>query len=85
MLHQSIETSRRLGAVVWARHGETALHAVEERLGAATPDDANDPEPASLIRQGGVWAISWRQESGTLPHLKGLADIATLVGRRDQF
>ena len=86
MLHQSIETSRRLGAVVWARHGETALQAVEERSLGATPNDANDPEAdtASLIRQGGVWTISWRHESGTLRHLKGVADIATLVSRRDQ-
>lgn len=28
--------------------------------------------------------ISWRHELGTLRHLKGLADIATLVARRDQ-
>ena len=87
MLHRSIATSRRLGAVVWARDGEAALHAVEERLGAATPDDDaidSEAETASLIRHGGVWTVSWRHESGTLPHLKGLADIATLVGRRDQ-
>ena len=85
MLQQSIETSRRLGASVWVRHGEIALQAVEQRSDAATSDgDDSLPETAVLIRQGGVWTISWRQESGTLPHLKGLADIATLVGHRDQ-
>ncbi len=86
MLHQSIETSRRLGAAVWVRQGETALRAVEERSAASTPGGADDSEPetASLIRQGSVWTISWHHATGTLPHLKGLADIATLISRRDQ-
>ena len=86
MLHQSIETSRRLGAAVWVRHGETALRDIEERAAASTPDGADDAEPAvaSLIRRGGVWTISWQHESGTLPNLKGMADIATLLARRDQ-
>jgi hypothetical protein len=86
MLHQSIETSRRLGAVVWVRQGEAALRAIEERPAVSTPDGTDDSEPgtASLIRQGRVWTISWHHETGTLPHLKGLADIATLISRRDQ-
>ena len=86
MLHQSIESSRRLGAAVWVRQGETALRAVEERSAASTPDGTDDSahETASLIRQAGVWTISWHHETGTLPNLKGLADIATLISRRGQ-
>ncbi len=86
MLRQSIETSRRLGASVWVRHGEIALEFIEERVAASTPNGADDSEPetASLSLHGGVWTITWQHESGTLPHLKGLADIATLVSRRDQ-
>ncbi len=85
MLRQSIETSRRLGANVWLRHGQAALQAIDGRSATATSADADrEPERASLVRHGGAWTISWRHESGTLPHLKGLADIATLVGRRDK-
>lgn len=84
MLHRSIDIARHLGAAVWLRHGEVALQAVEERVAAADPaaPDVSGPVTASLIRHGGVWTISWQHESGTLPHRKGLADIATLVARR---
>ena len=44
----------------------------------------SEPDVASLVRRGRTWTASWRQESGTLPHLKGVADIATLVGHRGQ-
>ena len=86
LLHESIETSRRLGAAVWERQGENALRGIEEGWAATAPDGADEagPQLASLIRHGAVWTISWRDESGTLPHLKGLADIATLVARRGQ-
>jgi len=85
-LQRSIDTSRRLGATVWMRHGEAALRIAEERSSPAEPDDADATElgHASVVRHGGVWTISWRHESATLPHLKGLADIAVLVERRGQ-
>jgi hypothetical protein len=84
MLLQSIETSRRLGAAVWERHGQAALRAIGGRSPASTRNGADDTESelASLVRRGGVWTISWQDESGTLPNLKGLADIAVLVRRR---
>lgn len=86
MLRQSIEMSRRLGATVWVRHGERELLAVKNRSAPFTPDRAGEPvsATAALIRQGGVWTVSWGHASRTMPHLKGLVDIATLVGRRDQ-
>lgn len=84
MLHRSIETSRRLGAAVWERRGETELRAIDERSVSSPWSESNDAEPelASLVHRGRVWTISWQHESGTLPNLKGLADIAILVRRR---
>jgi hypothetical protein len=86
LLRRSIDTSRRLGAVVWERRGEVALRSVEGRFGSGGPTCASEPEPevALLVRQGGVWKVSWRDESASLPHLKGLADIAALVSRRGE-
>ena len=86
MLRQSILTSRSLGATIWVSHGERALLATNERSAGMTPDGADQSAPvtASLIRHGAVWAIAWQAESRSMPHLKGLADIATLVGRRDR-
>lgn len=86
LLGQSIVTSRSLGASVWASHGERALLATNQRSAATTPHrgDESATAIASLIREDGVWTISWQDESRTVPHLKGLADIATLISRRDQ-
>ena len=86
LLTQSILTSRSLGATVWASQGERALLSNDEGPTLITPGsvDESAAATASLIRQGGVWTISWQDESRTMPHLKGLSDIALLVGRRDQ-
>ncbi len=86
MLGRSITISRRLGATVWVRDGETALLALDQRSAAVTSIGTDElvAESASLVRRGGVWTISWPHESATLAHVKGLADIATLVSRRGQ-
>ncbi|MEX1162100.1 MAG: AAA family ATPase [Nitriliruptor sp.] len=86
MLRQSVATARRLGAEVWVRQGTAAL----ETLSTDEPEPANRSATrptaavASLTRSNGVWSISWRAEHAHLPHLKGLADIATLVRLRGQ-
>jgi hypothetical protein len=41
--------------------------------------DARDAGGASLVRAGKVWHVAWREEHGSIPHAKGLADIAALV------
>ena len=86
MLQQAIDTAGRLGANVWVRRSEVAFDAVRTRTVVATAGAGgrSEPDVASLVRRGRTWTASWRQESGTLPHLKGVADIATLVGNRGQ-
>jgi hypothetical protein len=39
------------------------------------------PAAASLRRQGAVWLVSFGGREATVPHTKGLADIARLVSR----
>jgi hypothetical protein len=84
MIQQSIDTACRLGATVWARLGEDVLKAMAEPCsGDPIPENRwADAERASLVRDGKVWTAAWRGESGSLPHIKGLADIAVLVERR---
>jgi hypothetical protein len=81
MLQSSIETARRLGAAVWIEDGEAAQRALTQRIG--NPVVINEPEAdakhAALTRAGKVWTVSWRGEHGSLPHVKGLSDIAVLV------
>ena len=80
LLQQSLATARRLGATVWVRQGEAALRALSGTHPAATPaGPAPSPRTASLSRSGGIWTVAFAGEEGNLPHVKGLADIATLV------
>ncbi|MFN3215837.1 MAG: ATP-binding protein [Acidimicrobiales bacterium] len=73
MLQGSIETAQKLGAAVWVRQGESAQRGSTSRA-----------EHASLVRAGKVWTVAWREEQGSLPHAKGLADLAVLVQRPGQ-
>ncbi|MDX2344251.1 MAG: hypothetical protein QNL12_11225, partial [Acidimicrobiia bacterium] len=84
MLHQSIETSRRLGATVWVRSGEAALREVASSEAESNAKNEPDFEIATLIRTEKVWTVSWRTEHGSLPHVKGLTDIAVLLRHRGQ-
>lgn len=81
MLHRSIAIARQLGAAVWVRHGEAARGALATNgaAGARRTAEGLAAEKVSLARSGNVWTLSWRAERAHLPHLKGLADIATLV------
>ncbi len=84
MLQQSIETSRRLGATVWVRSGEAALREVASSEAESNAKNEPDFEIATLIRTEKVWTVSWRTEHGSLPHVKGLTDIAVLLRHRGQ-
>jgi hypothetical protein len=84
MLEQSIETSQRLGATVWVRHGEAALRAIEESEEPDSLTRKGDSEVATLTQTGRIWAVSWRNEHGSLAHAKGLTDIAALIRHRGQ-
>lgn len=78
MFDRSIEMSERLGAVVWARRGTAARQALAEPSTEAHSLTADKP---SLVRNDRVWSFSWRDELASLPHSKGLADLATLLQR----
>ncbi len=81
LLDRSTATARRLGAVVWTRAGEAARRRVGRAAGSAGPAAAPPGEVATLKRTGGIWAVEWRGESGSLRHVKGIADIVELIRR----
>ena len=72
LLEQASATYQRLGARLW----EAEVH----RTLAATRAVA-DPPPAtaSMRRDGALWHITFNGRSATMPHTKGLADIARLL------
>lgn len=83
MLQRSITIARLLGATAWVRHGEEACRALAAgRVGAGRGQGTGpDLERASLTRTGDVWTVSWRDEHGTVPHVKGLVDLSVLLER----
>ncbi len=85
MLERSIDTSRRLGAVVWVKQGETARRALaSSQSPAARASSEPAPVMASLSRSQKIWTLTYGDEQGSLPHVKGLADIAILVRHQGQ-
>ena len=85
MLERSTDTSRRLGASVWVRQGESALRALaSSQASAARAASEPGPVAASMSRAEKIWTVTFGEERGRLPHVKGLADIATLVRHRGQ-
>lgn len=80
MLERSIDTSRRLGAAVWVRQSESAQRALtSSQAPAARAGLELGPLTASMSRAGKIWTVSFGTERASLPHVKGLADIAMLV------
>lgn len=84
MLQSAVETSRRLGAAVWMREGESAQRARRRLAASLAPAEGARPVTASMARAQGIWTVSFGKEEGRLSHVKGLADIATLVKHRGQ-
>lgn len=70
LLAQAKATYRRLGAVGWAA-------SILDRRAAAPPMAGR--QPASMVRRGAVWHLSFAGRATTVPHAKGLADIARLL------
>jgi len=87
LLGRSVETARSLGAVVWARVAETALSRISKTAEAAADTDSADGatpttiDVASLTRTSNIWTMAWRGESGSVRHVKGIADIVELIRR----
>jgi len=72
LLQQASDTYLRLGARGWL---------AEVRRELATTHGAAEASPAtaSMRRHGAVWHLTFNGRRATVPHTKGLADIARLV------
>lgn len=83
LLERSIDTARRLGATAWLGRSQQALEAIRN-TGTAVAATAADPQASTVVmrQHGEVWVVSWRGESATLRHVKGLSDLAVLVANR---
>jgi hypothetical protein len=73
LLGRATTTYRRLGAAGWlaelADHGPSGPAGGDDRLGPA----------AAMRRRGPVWDLGFAGRHATVPHAKGLSDIARLV------
>jgi hypothetical protein len=66
----ALATYRRLGAARWAR----------ELSDATVPDAAHRPGTGGVLqRTGPTWHVEFAGRRATVPHVKGLSDIARLV------
>jgi hypothetical protein len=81
---KSLDNAQRLGARTWAELSEGLLAELDPPNGTGTPDErrSGTGNRAELTRNQGFWTISWRGEQATIPHLKGMNDIATLIRQR---
>ncbi len=76
LIDQSIDIADRLGAVVWLRKATDARQALDAD---ATDVERHANASPRLVRQNRVWTLSWHGEQASLPHAKGLADLAVLL------
>lgn len=79
LIDRSIGIARRLGAATWVRLGE------QTKAGMAGKPRSSPTSPAlsaSLVRTGAIWAVGWCDETGSVAHAKGMADLVQLVQRR---
>jgi len=75
-LNRARETHRRLGARAWEAESGAALDA----LGGAAAPVTDDARPG-LVRKGDVWQVSYRGRSAFVADVKGMHDLAALLGR----
>ncbi len=84
LAEQSLGIAQRLGARTWIELSERLLGEISRSNRTSTPDQRRDGSGnhATLIRNHGYWTIVWRGEQATVPHIKGMQDIATLIQQR---
>ncbi|HEV2760659.1 MAG TPA: hypothetical protein VGV86_13945, partial [Acidimicrobiales bacterium] len=75
LLEQARDTYQRLAARGW-------LAEVRRELPAGNAVAEAPPPTASMRRHGAVWQITFHGRNATVPHTKGIADIARLLAAR---
>ena len=77
----SLDSAQRLGARTWVERSERLLTELDrpDGTGRVGQRPVSTADRAELTRNQGFWTITWRGEQATIPHLKGLSDIAALV------
>ena len=73
LLHQAHAAYQRLGAPLWQADTERHLDTIAPTTAPPTA------HVASMRRQGAVWHLTFAEQQATLPHLKGLTDLASLL------
>jgi len=90
LLDRSIATARSLGAAVWTRAGEVARGRMTGAPGTSGTSNTSGTsgthasashDVATLTRTGGIWTVAWHGETGSLRHVKGLADMVELIAQ----
>ncbi len=69
---------------MWLRRGEEALRSLEDPQEEHSSEARVATNTASMTRSGRLWTISWCGNECSIPHSKGLADIAELVRHRGE-
>lgn len=76
----SLDNARRLGARTWVELSEALLAELDgSDAGRPGRREVGAGDRSELTRHHGFWTISWRGRQATIPHRKGMEDIATLV------
>jgi len=81
LAQQSLDIAQRLGARTWVDLSERLLDSLDhpDRTGTADQPRGGTDNQAELTRSYGFWTITWRGEQATIPDVKGMSDIATLI------
>ncbi len=81
-LERSAGMAADLGSTPWLERSRRSLAELEAEIGGGTdasPGGAANIDIAHFVRRGRVWSIAWGGEEATLPHVKGLGDLAELL------
>ncbi len=80
----SFDNAQRLGARTWTGLSEELLADLDrpQRTATSDPRRGGTGERAELTHSQGFWTIRWRGGQATVPHVKGMHDIATLIRQR---
>ncbi len=81
-LEMACATASEVRAAVWLERSRDALTVLDARAGApegSFPRRATGEDVARMERRGRVWTLTWGDEEASVPHVKGLGDLAALL------